>query len=91
MLSKLFRTGALVFLTLFFHSDQMKANSALKEGCKGSSSDHIAAHTFTFRELAAATKNFRADCFVGEGGFGQVYRGHLESTNQVHPNFYHFI
>ncbi|KAL6126534.1 hypothetical protein ACLB2K_074581 [Fragaria x ananassa] len=63
-------------------SDQMKANSALKEGCKGSSSDHIAAHTFTFRELAAATKNFRADCFVGEGGFGQVYRGHLESTNQ---------
>lgn len=69
----------------------MKANSALKEGYKGSGSDHIAAHTFTFRELAAATKNFRADCFVGEGGFGQVYRGHLESTNQVHPNFYHFI
>ncbi|KAM5569466.1 hypothetical protein ABKV19_016803, partial [Rosa sericea] len=60
---------------------QVKENSALKEGSKGSSSDHIAAHTFTFRELAAATKNFRADCFVGEGGFGQVYRGHLESSN----------
>lgn len=75
------------FLTLFFHLDQAKGNSALKEACKGSGSDHIAAHTFTFRELAAATKNFRADCFVGEGGFGQVYRGHLESSNQVLPSF----
>lgn len=62
--------------------DQAKSNMALKEAGKGSGSDHIAAHTFTFRELAAATKNFRADCFVGEGGFGQVYRGHLESSNQ---------
>ncbi|PQQ18043.1 putative serine/threonine-protein kinase PBL7 isoform X1 [Prunus yedoensis var. nudiflora] len=43
----------------------------------------ISAHTFTFRELAAATKNFRADCILGEGGFGQVYKGRLESTNKV--------
>lgn len=39
----------------------------------------IAAHTFTFRELAAATKNFRQDCLLGEGGFGRVYKGHLEN------------
>ncbi|KAI3748669.1 hypothetical protein L6452_11920 [Arctium lappa] len=67
-------------------SDKSKINSALginKEGSKDGGSTHIAAHTFTFRELAAAAKNFRADCLLGEGGFGRVYRGRLESTNQV--------
>ncbi|XP_054805614.1 serine/threonine-protein kinase PBL27 isoform X2 [Prosopis cineraria] len=44
---------------------------------------HIAAQTFTFRELAAATRNFRPECLLGEGGFGRVYKGHLESTGQV--------
>ncbi|KAK1318390.1 Serine/threonine-protein kinase PBS1 [Acorus calamus] len=44
---------------------------------------HISAQTFTFRELAAATKNFRAECFLGEGGFGRVYKGRLESTGQA--------
>jgi len=43
----------------------------------------IAAQTFTFRELAAATKNFRPESFVGEGGFGRVYKGRLETTGQV--------
>jgi len=44
---------------------------------------NIAAQTFTFRELAAATKNFRPECLLGEGGFGRVYKGRLESTGQV--------
>ena len=39
------------------------------------------ARTFTFDELSAATGNFRSDCFLGEGGFGKVYKGNLE--NQV--------
>ncbi|CAL5398325.1 unnamed protein product [Camellia sinensis] len=43
----------------------------------------IAAQTFTFRELAAATKNFTPECFLGEGGFGCVYKGRLESTGQA--------
>ncbi|CAL9043176.1 unnamed protein product [Musa banksii] len=43
----------------------------------------ISAQTFTFRELAVATGNFRSECFLGEGGFGRVYRGRLESTGQV--------
>ncbi|KAL3835732.1 hypothetical protein ACJIZ3_010468 [Penstemon smallii] len=42
----------------------------------------IAAQTFTFRELASATNNFRSDCFIGEGGFGRVYKGRL-SNGQV--------
>lgn len=44
---------------------------------------HIAAQTFTFRELAAATMNFRPESFIGEGGFGRVYKGRLETTGQV--------
>lgn len=44
---------------------------------------NIAAHTFTFRELAAATKNFRPESFLGEGGFGSVYKGRLENTGQI--------
>ncbi|CAO2829013.1 unnamed protein product [Amaranthus hypochondriacus] len=40
------------------------------------------AQTFTFNELAVATKNFRDECFLGEGGFGSVYKGQLE-TGQV--------
>ncbi|XP_062092809.1 probable serine/threonine-protein kinase PBL7 [Humulus lupulus] len=67
-------------------SEKSKVNPAVdarKESSKDGGSDHIAAHTFTFRELAAATKNFRADCLLGEGGFGRVYKGRLESTSQV--------
>ncbi|KAJ9549552.1 hypothetical protein OSB04_022095 [Centaurea solstitialis] len=44
---------------------------------------NIAAQTFTFRELAAATKNFRPESLLGEGGFGRVHKGRLESTGQV--------
>ncbi|KAG6516907.1 probable serine/threonine-protein kinase PBL24 [Zingiber officinale] len=39
--------------------------------------------TFTFRELATATKNFRPDYVLGEGGFGRVYKGSLENSGQT--------
>ncbi|KAK9013883.1 hypothetical protein V6N11_005061 [Hibiscus sabdariffa] len=42
-----------------------------------------AAHSFTFDQVIAATGNFRLDYFLGEGGFGKVYKGFLEETNQV--------
>jgi serine/threonine-protein kinase PBS1 len=47
---------------------------------------NIAAQIFAFRELAAATKNFMPECFLGEGGFGRVYKGCLESTGQVNSS-----
>ncbi|KAK2984346.1 hypothetical protein RJ640_026970 [Escallonia rubra] len=50
---------------------------------KETGNNNIAAQTFTFRELATATKNFRQECLVGEGGFGRVYKGRLEKTGQV--------
>lgn len=49
--------------------------------------NNIAAQTFTFRELAAATKNFRQEYLLGEGGFGRVYKGRLDKTDQVRTPF----
>lgn len=40
--------------------------------------DSSNAKTFTFRELASATKNFRQECLIGEGGFGRVFKGTLQ-------------
>uniref|UniRef100_A0A2P2Q7K0 Uncharacterized protein n=1 Tax=Rhizophora mucronata TaxID=61149 RepID=A0A2P2Q7K0_RHIMU len=34
---------------------------------------------FSFVELKAATKNFRSDTVLGQGGFGKVYKGWLDN------------
>lgn len=43
----------------------------------------IPAHVFTIGELSAATNNFNHEALIGEGGFGRVYKGHVEKTNNV--------
>ncbi|KAK6793110.1 hypothetical protein RDI58_012191 [Solanum bulbocastanum] len=51
-------------------------------GGKGSESNNQkgnVACSFTFKELALATQNFREANLLGEGGFGSVYKGRLES------------
>ncbi|PKI57850.1 hypothetical protein CRG98_021753, partial [Punica granatum] len=63
----------------------MRSNGGSKReipAAKDGPGAQIAAQTFTFRELAAATSNFRPECLLGEGGFGSVYKGRLESTGQ---------
>lgn len=51
-----------------------------RESCpKGSA----AARSFTFRELAMATRGFKEVNLLGEGGFGRVYKGRLESGQIV--------
>ncbi|XP_008781320.2 probable serine/threonine-protein kinase PBL7 [Phoenix dactylifera] len=41
------------------------------------------ARSYTLRELAAATRNFKLSNLLGEGGFGRVFKGFLESGQVV--------
>jgi serine/threonine-protein kinase PBS1 len=36
------------------------------------------AHSFTFKDLLAATGYFNKVNFIGEGGFGKVYKGKID-------------
>lgn len=40
---------------------------------------------FTFEEMKLATKHFRPDLILGEGGFGVVYKGVIDDT--VRPGY----
>ncbi|KAL6896915.1 hypothetical protein ACP4OV_007487 [Aristida adscensionis] len=50
---------------------------------RGGKAGHGPAQIFTFRELAVATRNFRRDCLLGEGGFGRVYKGRMENGQVI--------
>lgn len=60
----------------------MIANGSV-DGSSASPSRHVLEtpndlKVFSFAEMRAATKNFKSDSLLGEGGFGKVYRGWLD-------------
>jgi serine/threonine protein kinase len=38
---------------------------------------------FSYEELASATNNFSDENVIGQGGYGKVYRGNLDSGKQL--------
>ncbi|WOL14851.1 serine/threonine-protein kinase PBS1 [Canna indica] len=63
--------------------DPKKQNSVNDKNITSKTCGPFTAQIFTFHELAVATKNFKVDCLLGEGGFGRVYRGKLDNINQL--------
>ncbi|KAM6580625.1 hypothetical protein CsatA_004399 [Cannabis sativa] len=70
------------FANISFKSDSSKRRYITEEISK-IGKGNITAQIFAFRELCVATKNFHPDNLLGEGGFGRVYKGNIESKNQV--------
>lgn len=50
---------------------------------------NITSKIFNFRELSIATNNFTPENLLGEGGFGRVHKGYIDSLKQV-ISFYFF-
>lgn len=48
--------------------------------------EEIKTKVFAFSELVHATDNFNPEYFLGEGGFGKVFKGQLKDTGQVSIN-----
>lgn len=68
--------------------NQSAAEVATRESDAGNDPCHDEANghkarTFKFLDLVAATQNFKAENFLGEGGFGKVYKGYLPETGEV--------
>lgn len=61
-----------------YTADSGKGKVAMNDN-KGNDPKSSGARSFTFRELAAATRGFKEVNLLGEGGFGKVYKGRLET------------
>lgn len=70
------------------HAENDKETNTWRE--KENENNANEACSFKYSELVAATQNFREDNLIGEGGFGGVYKGLLES-GQVFQLFYMYF
>ncbi|KAJ8539602.1 hypothetical protein K7X08_013854 [Anisodus acutangulus] len=56
-----------------------EGSSKGKKSGESNNQNSNVARSFAFKELALATQNFRETNLIGEGGFGSVYKGRLDS------------
>lgn len=49
----------------------------------------VEARNFVYVDLVVATQDFKEEFFLGEGGFGRVYKGVLRDTGEVGDNFFY--
>ncbi|KAB2605912.1 serine/threonine-protein kinase PBS1-like [Pyrus ussuriensis x Pyrus communis] len=70
------------FANISFKTDSSRRKYIAEEIAKVGKGN-ISAQIFAFRELCVATNNFHPDKLIGEGGFGRVYKGRLDGTEQV--------
>ncbi|CAH8356578.1 unnamed protein product [Eruca vesicaria subsp. sativa] len=62
------------------HLSSVPSSSSVADKREGEILSKANVKSFTFNELKLATRNFRSDSVVGEGGFGTVYRGLIDET-----------
>lgn len=70
--------GILIFIACI---ERRKQKNFLKNG--GEILKHQPVRIFSAAELAKATKNYDDSYFLGEGGFGSVYKGVLPDNTQI--------
>ncbi|CAH2058707.1 unnamed protein product [Thlaspi arvense] len=62
-------------------SRKSSSTVAAAQKTEGEIIDSTTVKSFSFNELKLATRNFRPDSVIGEGGFGCVFKGWLDETN----------
>ncbi|XP_078148815.1 receptor-like cytoplasmic kinase 185 isoform X1 [Carex rostrata] len=60
-----------------------QVNGGHEQDTNGENRTQFPIRTFSYYELAAATRNFKEDLFLGKGGFGCVHKGWLDNGQVV--------
>ncbi|KAK8602891.1 hypothetical protein V6N13_085093 [Hibiscus sabdariffa] len=82
-LANLSKTKSLLsFANISFKSDASRKRYINEEIIKKGKGD-TNAKAFDYSDLCTATNNFNPDNQLGEGGFGRVYKGQVDNSNQV--------
>ncbi|XP_062161059.1 probable serine/threonine-protein kinase PBL3 [Alnus glutinosa] len=76
--SKTSRSSAPSSLTIPSYSEKSNASSLPTPRSEGEILSSPNMKPFTFNELKNATRNFRPDSLLGEGGFGYVFKGWID-------------
>ena len=81
--SKTSRSSAPSSLSIPSYSEKSYASSLPTPRSEGEILSSPNLKAFTFNELKNATRNFRPDSLLGEGGFGYVYKGWIDEHSFI--------